>query len=30
MVQREVYRRVEADVRRQGGPWREQVADPGS
>src|SRR3954451_13613132 len=30
MVQREVYRRVEAEVRRQGGPWREQVADPGS
>ena len=30
MVQREVYKRVEAEVRRQGGPWREQVADPGS
>jgi uncharacterized membrane protein YdbT with pleckstrin-like domain len=28
MVQREVYKRVEAEVRRQGGPWREQVADP--
>ena len=30
LVQREVYKRVEAEVRRQGGPWREQVADPGS
>jgi len=30
VVQREVYKRVEAEVRRQGGPWREQVADPGS
>jgi uncharacterized membrane protein YdbT with pleckstrin-like domain len=30
MVQREVYKRVETEVRRQGGPWREQVADPGS
>lgn len=30
MVQREVYKRVEAEVRRQGGPWREQVVEPGS
>ena len=30
MVQREVYKRVEAEVRRQGGPWREQAADPGT
>ena len=30
MVQREVYKRVETEVRRQGGPWREQVADPGT
>jgi uncharacterized membrane protein YdbT with pleckstrin-like domain len=30
LVQREVYKRVESEVRRQGGPWREQVADPGS
>jgi uncharacterized membrane protein YdbT with pleckstrin-like domain len=30
IVQRDVYKRVEAEVRRQGGPWREQVADPGS
>ena len=29
-VQREVYRTVEAEVRRQGGPWREQVGDPGT
>jgi len=29
-VQREVYKCVEEEVRRQGGPWREQVADPGS
>jgi uncharacterized membrane protein YdbT with pleckstrin-like domain len=29
-VQREVYKGVEEEVRRQGGPWREQVADPGS
>lgn len=29
-VQREVYKHVEAEVRRQGGPWREQIADPGS
>lgn len=30
LVQREVYKRVEAEVRRQGGPWRQQVGDPGS
>jgi uncharacterized membrane protein YdbT with pleckstrin-like domain len=30
LVQREVYKRVEAEVRRQGGPWREEVADPSS
>jgi uncharacterized membrane protein YdbT with pleckstrin-like domain len=28
-VQREVYKRVEAEVRRQGGQWREQAPDPG-
>jgi uncharacterized membrane protein YdbT with pleckstrin-like domain len=28
LVQREIYKRVEAEVRRQGGPWREQAADP--
>jgi len=30
LVQREVYKRVEAEVQRQGGPWREPVPDPGS
>lgn len=29
-VQREVYKCVEEEVRRQGGPWREPVPDPGS
>jgi uncharacterized membrane protein YdbT with pleckstrin-like domain len=29
-VQREVYKRVEAEVRRQGGQWREQAPDPGA
>ena len=28
IVQREVYKRVEAEVRRMGGPWREQAVDP--
>ncbi|MDQ1706041.1 MAG: hypothetical protein QOF18_2407 [Frankiaceae bacterium] len=30
LVQREVYRCVEAEVRRQGGPWREPTADGSS
>lgn len=30
IVQREVYKRVEAEVRRMGGPWHEQAAEPGS